>query len=205
MNDAQLENIFAPRLAVTPNRSYPGPGLHLIHSIIESYQGKIRIKSTPDQGTTVDIYFPAYGSENEERVCLADTLEMPTGTERIMLVDDEKTIVNFLMHLLKSLGYDTVVKTDLKEAIGTFQAAPDAFDLVLTDISMTHMTGNILVKELKRIRKDIPIVLCSEFTEKISISHEMATDPDIDAVIMKPVVKSELANVIRRVLDRHAC
>jgi PAS domain S-box-containing protein len=201
MNDMQLQNIFEPRLAVKPNQAYPGPGLPLIHSIIESYQGEIGIRSLPGQGTTVDIYLPVYCDEKKS-VYPVKIWEIPTGTERILVVDDDPIILNLLTQLLQSLGYEIVAETDERQALKVFETRPDAFDLVLSDMLMSHMTGDILAEKIRGIRLDIPIVFCTGFSE--TVSHDRLTALGINALIMKPVVKSELAEVIRNVLNEHA-
>jgi CheY-like chemotaxis protein len=122
-----------------------------------------------------------------------------TGTERILLVDDEEAIVRLETLMLERLGYIVTARTSSIEALAAFKVNPAQFDLVLTDMTMPNMTGTQLARELISIRPDIPVIICTGFSEKIS--EDNAAAMGIKGFLMKPVVKSEIAKVVRRVLD----
>ena len=121
------------------------------------------------------------------------------GTERILLVDDEETIVSMEKQMLERLGYDITERTSSIEALETFRAAPDKFDLVITDMTMPHMTGVQLSQKLLEIRPGIPIIICTGFSEKIN--YKKAKALGIRGYAMKPVAMGELADKMREVLE----
>jgi CheY-like chemotaxis protein len=122
---------------------------------------------------------------------------MPRGTERILFVDDEAALAQLGYLLLTGLGYDVVTYTSSVEALAAFRAQPDRFDLVITDQTMPHMTGDALVCALRQMRPDLPIILCTGFSERFMA--EQAAALGIDAVCLKPLVTRDLAHTIRRV------
>ncbi len=121
------------------------------------------------------------------------------GSERILLVDDQKDVIDIEQQMLEVLGYHITAKTSSIDALDTFHANPDSFDLVVTDMTMPNMTGDKLATELIKIRPDIPVILCTGFSEKMS--EKEATSLGIKGFLIKPVVLSDLSAMIRKVLD----
>ena len=99
------------------------------------------------------------------------------------------------------MGYAVTTQTSSETALELFRSNPDDYDLVVTDMTMPNMTGDRLAIELMRIRPDIPVVLCTGYSRKVS--HEQAQKIGIKAFANKPIVKAELAKTVREVLDRH--
>ena len=124
---------------------------------------------------------------------------IPTGTERILFIDDEPAIVNISRQMLDSLGYDVVTRTSSIEALELFKAQTDRFDLVITDMTMPQMTGEDLTRELIQIRPDVPVLLCTGFSTRMD--EKKALSMGIQAFISKPILKREIAEAIRAVLD----
>jgi len=124
---------------------------------------------------------------------------LPTGHERILLVDDEEQIVSLEKQMLERLGYQVVERTSSTDALKAFREQPEKFDLVITDMTMPNMTGDILSAELMKIRPDIPIILCTGFSEKISKGKSDTLG--IKGFLMKPIVMKDLAKTIREALD----
>jgi len=124
------------------------------------------------------------------------------GKGRILFVDDEDMLASIGHQLLTHLGYDTVACTSSRDALDTFRAAPERFDLVITDQTMPAMTGATLVTELRRIRPDIPIILCTGFSHVMNAAQAQALG--VDAFIVKPRGMQELAVTIQQVLDQRA-
>jgi CheY-like chemotaxis protein len=123
----------------------------------------------------------------------------PTGTERILFVDDEQAIVTYSEKVLASLGYQVRATTSSEEALELFRTHPDRFDLVIADMTMPKITGAVLSGALLEIRPDIPIILCSGFSE--GMSEEKARAIGVRKFLMKPLNRRELAVVIREILD----
>jgi DNA-binding NtrC family response regulator len=122
------------------------------------------------------------------------------GHERVLFVDDEKAIVEIAQGIIERLGYEVEVRTSSIEAREMFRANPDRFDLVITDMTMPNMTGDKLAQEILSLRPEMPIILCTGFSEYIS--EERAQALGIREFVMKPLVMRDLATVIRRALDR---
>ncbi|MBL7174610.1 MAG: response regulator [Desulfobacteraceae bacterium] len=192
-----VERIFDPHFTTKEAGEGTGMGLAMVHGIVKTHGGAISVDSEPGKGTTVHVYLPAV--KNAVVPEMKTIGELPGGNERLLLVDDEKAIVDTVQLMLERLGYNVEVMTSSIEALEAFRARPQAFDLVITEQSMPNMTGLDLSKTLMQIRSDIPIILCSDFNEVIS--EEKAAVMGIKALAMKPLVISEIAVIIRGVLD----
>ena len=160
--------------------------------------GKIIVDSEPGKGTSFYIYFPV--TDIEEVPEVEPSKPITGGSERILLVDDEWTLVEMGKQMLERFGYSVEIKTSSTGALEVFCANPGAYDLIITDQTMPVMTGIQLTQELRHIRPDIPVILCTGFSEVID--EENFKSRDIDAFVMKPIVMREIAAVIRRVLDK---
>jgi CheY-like chemotaxis protein len=143
------------------------------------------------------VLLPVIEPETEPKVEEPDTL--PTGTERILFVDDKQSLVKMVRQILERLGYEVETKINPIEALELFRSGPDRFDLVITDMTMPQMTGQKLVKEILNIRPDMPIILCTGFSEKIS--EEKAGEVGINALVFKPFVIRDFSLTVRKVLD----
>ena len=157
----------------------------------------ITVASKPGEGTTFSIYFPRTKEQLQE--ISEDTELLPTGIEKILVVDDEESMADMNKRRLGRLGYQVTAKTSSIESLELFRSQPDGFDLVISDQAMPKLTGEKLAKRLMEIRPDIPIIICSGYSSKMD--PEKANLFGIKAYIMKPVDKRELAKTIRQVLD----
>ena len=124
---------------------------------------------------------------------------IPGGSERILFVDDEELIADIAGQQLTGLGYEVVARTSSAEALELFRAEPTRFDLVITDQTMPNMTGSALAQALMVVRPDIPIILCTGFSDRIS--EEEAKNMGFRAFAMKPILTRELTALIRNTLD----
>jgi CheY-like chemotaxis protein len=192
-----LPSIFEPYFTTKDTGQGTGMGLAMVHGIVESYGGKIFVESEIGRGTVFSIYFPAAGTPAEQKE--NGTEPLPSGHERILLVDDELPITQMGRQTLERLGYSVVTETDSRKALTLFRSAPEAFDLVITDMTMPHLTGDMLAAELVRIRHDIPVILCTGYSR--TLSDEIAARLPIKALAYKPMIKKDLAFTIRSVLD----
>ncbi len=194
-----MTRIFDPYFTTKEIGKGTGLGLAVVHGIIHGHGGAITCKSSPGTGTTFEIFLPEVLYEEEGGKHLEEK-PVPKGTERILFVDDEPALVTLVERILSKLGYSIITKTDSLEALDLFKGDPSLFDLVITDMTMPGMTGDRLAQNLMEIRKDIPIILCTGYSEYIS--EERAKKTGIRAFIMKPFEMRVLAETIRKVLDR---
>ena len=192
-----LDKIFDPYFTTKDKGSGTGLGLSVVHGIVKSHNGHIFAKSKPGNGTTFDVYLPMIARGVNE-VQTHPTEMIPTGMERILLVDDEPAIVKMLKRSLEMLGYTVISRTSSIEALEAFRSSPNTYDLVITDMTMPNITGNKLAQKIKSIRFDVPVILCTGFSEKIN-GHEARSDNY--RLLMKPIDKVEMAKTIRELLD----
>jgi PAS domain S-box-containing protein len=192
-----LDRIFDPYFSTKPKDKGTGLGLSIVFGIVKSYLGEIVVHSTLGEGTTVDVYFPAVKALPE--VAVKEAVSNRGENERILLVEDEEQILRLEKQMLERLGYAVTAFTSSVDALKTFSADPAAFDLVITDMTMPWMTGERLNQEISMIRRDLPVILCTGFSEYMSA--EKAEAFGMKGFLMKPVVKSELAEIVRKVLD----
>jgi len=193
-----MDRIFDPYYTTKDVGKGTGMGLAVVHSIVKEHNGIITVKSEPGKGTTFTIFFPAV---DKEAVVESEPYEkLPMGNEKILFIDDEESIVNIARQMLERLGYEVDAKMSSIEALELFRFKPDQFDLVITDLTMPKMTGDKLVREILTIRPDIPVILCTGFSEKID--EKKATALGATDYIEKPVNQHDLAFKVREVLDR---
>lgn len=193
-----INRIFEPYFTTKPVGEGTGLGLSTVHGIIKDHGGCIQVYSEVGTGTTFDVLFPVIDAETilEAR----DGEGLPTGGETILFVDDEKVLIDLVHDLLERLGYKVETRASSIDAAEAFKGNPMKYDLILSDVTMPKMAGDELAQHIKAIRPDIPIILCSGFSNRIN--EQTMETLGIDAMLMKPMIYSELAHTIRRVLDK---
>lgn len=197
MDRAIIERIFDPFFTTKRPGEGTGMGLAVVHGIVKSYGGVLVVDSELGKGSTFNVFFPRV--EGDFLPEIDSVAPLPKGKERILFVDDEEDLVAMVQQMLEPLGYGVVTKTNSLEALEVFKAQPDQFALVITDQTMPHMTGADLAKELMCIRPDIPIILCTGFSEIINADEAKALG--IREFVMKPFTTSEITETMRRVLE----
>jgi CheY-like chemotaxis protein len=193
-----LKRIFDPYFTTKEKEEGTGLGLAVVHGIIKKHEGDISVTSVPAQGTVFEVFLPCVEDEAEEPV--EELTPVPGGSERILFIDDEQVLVEIARRMLEKLGYRVDARTGSVEAVEAFRNHPEAFDLVITDQTMPNMTGLQLVEEMRNIRPDIPIILCTGFSDVIS--KENYRSYGIDGFVLKPIIKREIATAIRSVLEK---
>ena len=193
-----LEHIFEPFFTTKETGKGTGMGLAVIHGLVKSHDGAILVDSTLGKGSVFEIYFPAIETEKENEEAVRES-SAPGGTERILFVDDEESLVLMNRKYLKQLGYRVTASTDAGKALELFLASPDDFDLLVSDQTMPMMTGDLLAGEVLKVRPDLPVILCTGFSEHLTVEKVEAMG--VKKLIMKPVGATELAVIIRDVLD----
>ncbi len=193
-----IDRIFDPYFTTKGVGKGSGMGLAVVHGIVKSHSGSIKVDSTLGKGTKFSILFPL--TQGKTAVEKETIQEIPRGSETILFVDDEISIVNMVQRMFERLGYKVQTAITPQDALDRFALNPDHFDLVITDMTMPQMTGVNLSEKLMDIRPDIPIIICTGYSALVD--EEKAKELGLAAYVMKPINLSEIAQTIRKVLDR---
>jgi DNA-binding NtrC family response regulator len=173
-------------------------GLSVVHGIVKNHDGAITVYSKPGKGAVFHVLLPLVAGDPRLSESLSSP-DVPTGNERVLLVDDDGALLETEERILHRLGYAVVPMQSSVKALEAFKKQPHKFDLVITDQTMPRMAGLDLARELITVRPDMRIILCTGFSE--SVSEERARSAGISAFLMKPVVLGKLAHTVRDVLD----
>jgi len=192
-----MERIFEPYFTTRLKGGGTGLGLAVVHGIVKDHGGTISVSSKPGRGTSFRVYLPVI--ERKARPEIRTDVSLRFGNEHVLFVDDEKPLVDLGRQMLEKCGYKVTARTSSVEAFELFKNQADKFHLVITDLTMPNMTGKELAKAVLRVRPEIPIILCTGFSEMIS--PESAKAFGIRSYLMKPVTISDLAGTVREVLD----
>ncbi len=198
MDQAQIERIFDPFYTTKEKEKGTGLGLAVVHGIIKKHRGEISVTSEPGLGTSFNIYLPTSGEAMPEYNHEVKDSELG-GTEKVLLVDDEQPVLDIEQKILSSLGYQVTSCSSPIEAIKLFQKAPESWDLIITDMTMPILTGSALAQQLLKIRPDIPIILCTGYSE--NIDEQKAHQLGIKGYLTKPIEQQKLAGMLRDLLE----
>jgi PAS domain S-box-containing protein len=192
-----LDRIFDPYFTTKEKGEGTGMGLAVVQGIVQNCHGFVTVDTLTGKGTCFNVYLPII-QMNEPVQTKADAA-VPGGHERILFVDDEPPLADLSKQILERMGYRVTIKTSSLEALELFNSNPDAFDLVISDMTMPHMTGDILTLKLQEAHPGIPVIICTGYSEKVT--QEMMDRLKIKALIMKPIIRDELLRTVRLVLD----
>ena len=197
-----LARIFEPYFTTKDVGKGSGMGLAVVHGIVSSHGGHIQVSSAPDKGTTFDVFLPAVDPQGHAPPLDDKHVEpLPGGSETILVVDDEAVIHGAIRSSLEALGYDVEDFSAPLDALDRLQAAPQRFDLLITDMAMPKMTGDMLAMKCRAVRPHLPVILCTGFSERIE--GKTPEELDVSAVLLKPIDLKTLALAVRQTLDTH--
>lgn len=193
-----VRRIFDPFFTTKPKGEGTGMGLSMVHGIVTSMRGHIAVESSEGMGTRFTILLPY--SSGEQEGAFIDSTPITSGEGRIMLVDDEVDLVTVYSSALRDLGYDVETFSDASEALEAFREAPHQYDLLITDQTMPKLTGDKLAAAVHILRPDVPVVLCSGYSDAIDSINE--SESGIRSVLLKPFELKELARTVQILLRR---
>jgi CheY-like chemotaxis protein len=192
-----LERIFDPFFTTRSSGEGTGMGLSVVHGIVRSHGGFITVRSEPGQGAEFAVHLPVAPDEGAAVPGIEPT--PPRGTERILFVDDEQVQANVAREMLETFGYRVTAVSDSRKALAMFLSAPDAYDMVITDVTMPGIPGDALAGEILRERPDLPIIFCTGYSERIS--EPEAKSIGVRGFLLKPYSMRDIAFKIREILD----
>lgn len=191
------DKIFDPYFTTKEKGEGTGMGLAVVQGIVQGCNGAVSVGTSKGHGARFKIYLPII--HTNETVKTKPEVVIPGGNERILFVDDEPPLVELSKQLMERLGYQVTIRTSSIEAFELFKSQPEAFDLIITDMTMPNMTGDVLATKLMSIRPDIPVIICTGYSEKIT--QNLLDRLNIKALILKPIIRDELLIAVRQVLD----
>ncbi|RJP86130.1 MAG: response regulator [Desulfobacteraceae bacterium] len=197
ISESIINRIFDPFFTTKPKGEGTGMGLSVVHGIVKSHGGDITVRSAPGKGTTFDVFFPVL-TKQVTATDVEHNEPLKGGTEHILLIDDEPSIVKMEKRILENLGYRITSTNSSVEALAIFSSDPERFDLVISDLTMPQMTGDVLATHLKHIRPDIPVILCTGLSSPVT--DTAIKDIGISALLTKPVLKRQMAHAVREAL-----
>jgi PAS domain S-box-containing protein len=200
MSPEVQRRIFEPFFTTRSPGEGTGLGLSMVHGIVHDLGGTIIVYSEKGMGSVFRILLPVYQEQVEDAGTEAQEEELPRGNERILVVDDETFQTDLASRILSGLGYRVTTVNNSPEALDLFQKDPDAFDLVISDVTMPKMTGDALIARLRSVRSDIPVMLCTGYSERVS--QEKIEEWGIQAFAIKPISRREMAEKVREALSR---
>lgn len=197
MDETILRKIFEPYFTTKSREEGTGLGLAVVHGIVQDHGGVIRVDSAPGAGTTFDVYFPVISESSYAPI--DENADVPTGNEKILLIDDEAALLEMGRLLLERLGYSVDTEISSGKALEKIRSSPNVYDLIITDQTMPEMTGIRLAEKIRTIRPDLPVILCTGFSS--SVTARDAKEAGVKDFLMKPIVLPDLAASVRKALD----
>ena len=198
MDSKTMERIFEPYFTTKLNGKGTGLGLSMVHGIVKSCQGQVSVYSETGRGTSFHVYLPRMDGEQATLGGSVLVSPLPVGSGNILVVDDEEIITAMLQAILQGLGYQTTLSNNSLDALSLIEKNPGLFDLIITDMTMPHLTGLELAQKILALKVNLPIILCTGFSELIN--KEQAHAIGIRAYLTKPVSVRELAMTVHQII-----
>ncbi|SHJ85449.1 PAS domain S-box-containing protein [Malonomonas rubra DSM 5091] len=192
-----LEKIFDPFFTTKDIDKGTGMGLAVVHGIVESHNGMIKAASAEGEGSCFTIYLPTIKSTEKRKLLQASPL--PTGNERILILDDEESLASLCAEILAEYGYQTHFETSSNRVLQLFREDPQKYDLLISDQTMPELSGSELAKQLLQLRPNLPIILCTGYSAKVS--PEEAEQLGLHSFCFKPLDTDQLVKTVRKALD----
>jgi len=192
-----IDRIFDPYFTTKELGDGTGLGLSVVQGIVKTHHGAVAVKSKPGKGTVFEVLFPLTEADAQPEDEKAEAF--PTGNEKILFIDDEASILKLAKKRLEMQGYQVEAKNNPVDALELFRSNPARFDLIITDMTMPKMTGDKLAQAILSVRPEMPIILCSGYSDRIDV--EKAAALSIRKYIEKPLNMSDFMISIRKVLD----
>ena len=196
-----IDRMFDPYFTTRETGEGTGLGLATVRAIVKVYGGAIAVESKLGEGSTFSLYFPPCDSLfSEDEKGGAPTGVLPRGNgQRILVVDDDEAILQLIEIALRHLGYDVDSYASSVKALAAFSAAPANFDLMITDQTMPNLTGDLLVQRVRALRDDLPVILCTGYSETLNQSKALALG--VNCFLMKPVSVTDLAQSVAEIFQ----
>ena len=193
-----LDRIFDPFFTTKEEGKGTGLGLSVVHGIVKNHNGAITVESSLGKGTRFTVYLPLFAEQEAQPQ--AASVELRGGSGKVLLVDDEQAIVDVDRQLLTQLGYTVTGLTDPCQALEIFRSNPSSFDVIITDYTMPRLAGDALIREIHTIRQDVPIILCTGYSDKISRDDVIAMGAQ--GLAFKPLSQATYAEVVSKVMGK---
>jgi PAS domain S-box-containing protein len=195
-----LERMFQPFFTTKEAGESGGMGLAVVQGIVKTYGGHVLVDTGIGRGTRFDVLLPAATQRTEQgdsEPASGDALEL--GGKRLLVVEDEPLVRRYLKEFLLTTNADVTACANAVEALEAFRRSPGAFSLIITDQTMPGMSGVDMVREIRALNSDVPVVIFSGYADVVGKQERI--ELQIADVLLKPVMAEELERVISRVLD----
>jgi CheY-like chemotaxis protein len=192
-----IDSIFNPYFTTKTPEKGTGMGLAIVHSIIKGCNGEISVKTETEIGTVFSVFIPSTNEAEPPKAYKKD--DFPGGTETILLVDDEMGIITSTGGILKALGYTVVGCNDSRDALKLIEEDISRFDILMTDMTMPHLTGDKLAEAAMKLKKNFPVIICTGYSERMT--SEIAAEMGIKAFLLKPIDINDLTATLRNALE----
>jgi len=197
MEPTTMERVFEPFFTTKDAGEGTGLGMSVVHGIVTKHGGDITGASAPGEGTTFEVYLPM-ADEPVRPDVVPDEMTV-SGNERVLVVEDERQLALVFRKILERFGYHVTVASDGVEALATFRATPDEFDLVITDLTMPRMSGLELAREILHAQPNLPMILTTGVRD--GLKGQELKDLGFADILLKPFNIIDLGEAVRRALD----